>query len=319
MQKRLTCTVRKEDRGITLGTLLKQRLFLTTRQLRTLKHYPGSLSVYDSDCVPFDTFFLKMALPPGSRIEICYPDEGPTVAPEEGRLEILYEDEDLVLINKPSGMACHPAGKLSSGTLANYLAARYPEPVRILGRLDKETSGILAACHSSLAYRRLELQHKAGRYQRIYYALVQGKVEGEGTIRTSLARQETALVGACGHPLSLMVPSSPGSSGQTYDCCTHYTVLRSSPRASLLRVSPETGRMHQIRAHMASIAHPLLGDGLYGGLKQIQTENGSTLDIPRTLLHAHALCLDQPFTGERLFVCCPLPADYAKIVRDLFD
>ena len=250
-------------------------------------------------------------------------------------------------------MPVHPSGDHASGTLANILAARYPEPVRLIGRLDMDTSGVIGACRSSVALTRMEKERKEGVYQKEYVALVHGWLEGTGVIDTPLVRVKCPdLLGKSGHPMSLMlavndpraqkalekgiIVSAHESPAQVSDgylaesavmtAYTAYEVLRNfslpdgSP-ASFVRLDIRTGRMHQIRTHMAFIGHPLLFDGLYGqvhpqadGQTNKAAEGGIGPGRQRCMLHAVSVTFDQPMTGERRTVRAPLPEDFRRLL-----
>jgi len=223
--------------------------------------------------------------------------------PEEITLRVIYEDADLIAIDKPPGMVTHPAPGHLRGTVVNALLyhcqgqlAETGDPLRpgIIHRLDKGTSGVLVAAKSELAYRSLVEQFKHGRVRKCYLALVHGLiVEDEGLIELPLApdhRGERMRVSHEGKP-----------------AVTEFTVLRRLPdRKTLIEARPRTGRMHQIRVHLSYIKHPVVGDPKYGR----RDESG------RMMLHARELEIEHPKSKGRLRLIAPLPPEFAQLMPD---
>jgi 23S rRNA pseudouridine1911/1915/1917 synthase len=232
------------------------------------------------------------------------------LAPDPGvGIDVVYEDADLVVVDKPAGLVVHPGAGQPSGTLVHGLLARYPEiraagqPDRpgIVHRLDKDTSGLLLVARSPAAYDALVAMLAAREVDRRYRALAWGTLGAStGLVDAPIARSA--------RDRTRMAVSVRGKEART-----RYEVVRSyhEPVAvTELVCRLETGRTHQIRVHLASIGHPVVGDARYGGARQ-------SLPTPRLVLHAEQLALDHPVTGEPLSFESPLPADLASVLASL--
>jgi 23S rRNA pseudouridine1911/1915/1917 synthase len=242
----------------------------------------------------------------GQSIEIAVPAPvAVAVRPEAIPLEIVLEDADLVVVNKPAGLTVHPAPGHESGTLVNALLSAVRDLAGIGGqlrpgivhRLDKDTSGLLVVAKSDAAHRALAAQFKAHTAQRTYLAVVRGRVRSDGgTVRAPLGR----------HPVRrkriAVVPSGR-------EAVTHYMVLERFRGATLLACRLETGRTHQIRVHLAHAGHPVIGDPVYGRAR--------APEIARQALHAARLEFDHPRTGRRVTCTAPVPDDMARLVARL--
>jgi 23S rRNA pseudouridine1911/1915/1917 synthase len=249
-----------------------------------------------------------VALESGQRVRITIPPPEPsTPLPESVPLRIVYEDDDLLVVDKPAGMTVHPAPGHRTQTLVNALLARYPQLSSaggegrpgIVHRLDKDTSGLIIVAKNDAAHLALARQLKAHEVEKTYIALVEGKLkEPEGVIEASIGR----------HPRQRkrMAVVAGGREART-----HYRVLREIDGRSLVEVRPETGRTHQIRVHFASIGHPVAGDAVYGrGRRAIPS-------LRRQFLHASRLALRHPRTGERLELEAELPEDLLRALGEL--
>jgi 23S rRNA pseudouridine1911/1915/1917 synthase len=222
---------------------------------------------------------------------------------------VVHEDADLLVVDKPAGVVVHPGAGQVSGTLVNGLLARYPEirdigqPDRpgIVHRLDKGTSGLLVVARSAAAYDGLVAMLGRHAVDRRYRVLVWGTVASP----TGLV---DAPVGRSGRERTRMAVTVRGKPARTW-----YDVVRTFHRpveVTELVCRLETGRTHQIRVHMASIGHRVVGDGRYGGDRQ-------SLPLPRPFLHAEQLGFEHPITGEELMFTSPLPDDLAQVLADL--
>jgi len=239
---------------------------------------------------------------PGMKIEVA-----PAPAPEldtrggDVEFEVVYEDDDLLVVDKPAGVVVHPAPAHPVGTLAQALASRGAaggEPFRpgIVHRLDRDTSGLLVVAKSEEVHRRLQDQLRRREVTREYLALVEGRPDARsGTIDAPIGRdrgRRTVISTRTDRPRQAV---------------THFEVEQELPRTTLLRVRLETGRTHQIRAHVAAIGHPVCGDPAYGGLS-----SGRRLGLTRQFLHAANLLFSHPRTGEIVRCESKLPADLLR-------
>lgn len=244
----------------------------------------------------------------GDRI-FCHVPEAvePEILAEPMDLEILYEDKDVIFINKPKGMVVHPAPGHISGTLVNGLLYHCRGELSgingvmrpgIVHRIDKDTTGVIVACKNDSAHRALAGQLKEHSITRRYYAIVHGGFSGEeGTVDAPIGR----------HPVDRKKMSINEKNGKP--AVTHYRVLERLGNFTWIECRLETGRTHQIRVHMASIKHPLLGDEVYGpGNCPVKHLQGQTL-------HAGVLGVIHPSTGEYLEVTAPLPKYFTGLLE----
>jgi 23S rRNA pseudouridine1911/1915/1917 synthase len=268
---------------------------------------------------------------PGAHIGLVVP--APVAAEPQAEsigLNVVYEDDDLIVIDKPAGLVVHPAAGHASGTLVNALIAHCGESLSGIGgvkrpgivhRLDKDTSGLLVVAKNDRAHKGLADQFadhgRTGPLERAYLAIVWGVPErAKGTVEAALAR------GAHNREKIVVVT---GESGRF--ALTHYAVAEplppENPVAALVRCELETGRTHQIRVHMAHIGHPLLGDQLYGsGFKTKanrlgEDQQSALAALRRQALHATILGFEHPRTGDFLRFESPLPADMARLLDSL--
>jgi 23S rRNA pseudouridine1911/1915/1917 synthase len=240
----------------------------------------------------------------------------PTVhaEPEAMALDVVYEDADLLVINKPAGLVVHPGAGNASGTLLNGLLAHAPQleslpRAGIVHRLDKDTSGLLLVAKSLPAHTALVRDLAERRVSRQYLAICSGVLTGGGTIDAAIDR----------HPVdrTRMAVRDDGR-----PAVTHYTVVERFRAHTCVKVALETGRTHQIRVHFAYRRHPLVGDPVYGGRLALPAGASESLrDALRTFrrqaLHATRLELRHPVTGEELVFEAPPPADFQSLLRTL--
>lgn len=230
-------------------------------------------------------------------------------------LDIVYEDEDIVVVNKPAGLLVHPTLSQRRHTLVNALLARYPEiskvgenPLRpgIVHRLDKDTSGLLIAARNQKAFYFLKNQFLARSVVKKYFALVKGAPkEKEGVIRYAIRPSKSNRLKKVA-----VKESRLDNKRSTRIAETAYKIRKIiGGKFSLLEVSPKTGRTHQIRVHLAAIGHPIVGDSLYGG-------EGNSVSLKRQFLHAYYLKFITP-SGAPLALEIDLPPDLQKIIDDL--
>ena len=249
------------------------------------------------------------------QIEVIIPEpvEYEAVA-ENIPLDIVYEDEYIIVVNKPSGMVVHPAPGNYTGTLVNALLYHCRDSLSGIGgimrpgivhRIDKDTSGLLVVAKCDMAHTALSEELSYHGIEREYHALVRGGFKsGRGTVDLPIAR----------HPKDRkkMAVSAPGIGREAV---THYEVLRSYGQISYLKLRLETGRTHQIRVHMSHTGHPLLGDEVYGPANKTLFEKKHPSLFDGQILHAKRLTLTHPKTGERMTFECELPDNFKRLLE----
>ena len=258
----------------------------------------------------------------GDRVCLTIPNSRPleTLQPESIPLDILYEDNHLIVLNKPAGMLVHPASSVNVGTLVNALLAHCTdlsgiggvERPGIVHRLDKDTSGVLVVAKTDVVHRELSEQFEKHTITRQYVAVVCSiPAEVTGTIDAQIARSRR----------DRRRMTTVENNGRR--AVTHYQVLESYHKFSLIQLTLETGRLHQIRVHMQHIGHPVAGDTIYGG-EQRALNNADTLPVKHALiqlkrqaLHARTLQFEHPVTHERMIFSAPKPADMQRLVDAL--
>lgn len=270
-------------------------------------------------------------LPAGRRVKLgdvividIPPD--PRASPDPGQsldFPILYEDQWMVAVDKPPGMAVHPSGRHLAGTLIQALHRRYRNPddpgrdvaPRLLHRIDLETSGLVAVGLDESFHQFVRRQFEDRQVQKSYLAVVHGRPEqASGTIDLPLVPDKTSAV---------RLKLTTGAAGEGLPAVTDFRLLRGNERFSLLEIRPQTGRTHQIRVHMAAIGCPLVGDKLYGADERLFLHQiAGTLDasqrqqlvLERHALHSHTLQFFHPMLGREIELRAPLPADMAALV-----
>ncbi|HVS02099.1 MAG TPA: RluA family pseudouridine synthase [Thermoanaerobaculia bacterium] len=253
----------------------------------------------------------------GAEVACDPPPPAPAeIAAEAGPLTLLHEDAELLVIDKPPGIAVHPGAGREGGTLAHRLLAHYPElsgvggPGRpgIVHRLDKDTSGVLLVARTPLAYRRLSRAFAERRVDKRYLAIVHGVPrQPQGTIAAAVGRHPTRR-----RQMTVRADGRPAR--------TSYRVLATAGGAALLEIDLETGRTHQIRVHAKHLGHPLVGDPVYGEARWRVAPAAARRALrafPRPALHAWRLGLAHPASAERLEVEAPVPADLRALWQEL--
>lgn len=240
--------------------------------------------------------------------------EQPAWDPEDIPLNIIYEDESLLIINKPPGMVVHPGAGNIHQTLLNALLHHAPQlqtlpRAGILHRLDKDTSGLLVVAKTHASLRKLSQQLKNKSLIRIYQAVVCGVLIGGGKVDAAIGRHSIQR-----KKMAVVEEGKPA--------VTHYRILERFPAYTLLKIQLETGRTHQIRVHMAHIRHPVFGDPVYGG--RLSLPKGASAELiqmlrqfKRQALHACELGLTHPESGKTMTFKAPLPKDMQKLINQL--
>ena len=259
----------------------------------------------------------KRAITLGDVVEIILPEPAECEAePEDIPLDVVYEDDDIIVINKPQGMVVHPAPGNYSGTLVNALLFRCRDSLSGIGgimrpgivhRIDKDTSGLLVVAKNDFSHAALSEELKYHGIEREYHALVKGGFSADvGTVNEPIGR----------HPIDRKKMAVLRNSESSREAVTHYEVLGRYGNVSYLKLMLETGRTHQIRVHMSYIGHPLLGDEVYGQSKTPFEKRHSAL-LSGQALHARRLSLTHPRTGARMTFECPLPQEFSKLLEIL--
>lgn len=239
-----------------------------------------------------------------------------SLEPYDFPLDVVYEDPEVIVINKPAGLVVHPAHGHTNDTLINALIAHQKNlspgssPFRpgLVHRIDKDTSGLLVLAKTEKVHNSLARQFLKKTVHRIYHAIVFGQLrEDTGTITSQIVRSESDRK-------KFMATDAPVGK----HAITHYKVLQQAPHFSFVQLKLETGRTHQIRVHMSHIGHPIVGDNTYNGKKRAnnlasQELKKLILEMPRFALHAKELAFTNPINNQRLSFSCPWPADLQKL------
>lgn len=256
----------------------------------------------------------KYSVKENDKIEIEIPEpEEYEAQPENIPLDVVYEDSDIIVINKPSGMVVHPAPGNYTGTLVNALLYHCKDSLSGIGgvmrpgivhRIDKDTSGLLVVAKNDAAHRALSEELGYHGIEREYHALVRGGFkEQSGTVDLPIGR----------HPIDRKKMAVIKSGVGAREAVTHYEVISSYGQITYLKLRLETGRTHQIRVHMSHLGHALLGDEVYASTKTLFEKQHAPL-LDGQILHAKRLILTHPRTGERMTFECPLPDNFKKLI-----
>lgn len=288
--------------GLTIKEILTDKLGFSKRAIADLKNRPDGITVNGEHVT------VRKVLREGDILVINCDDEdlsNEKLIPSNVLPDIIYEDDDIVLINKPPFMPTHQSQGHFTDTLANSLAYHYsllerPFIFRSINRLDRNTSGIVLVAKNRLSAAKLSEQMKKGGIRKTYLALLDGAMEQEhGRIETHIRRREKSII------LREVCQTSEDSQL----AITDYRVIAVSDGVTLVEASPITGRTHQLRVHFSHLGAQILGDDLYGSKSAL---------INRHALHAHKLHFTHPTTGEALTFFAPLPQDMRSIIDDKF-
>lgn len=281
----------ESQQGTLIRTFLQETGGFSKRLLIKAKSPAGIISVNGEKKT------VRYVLQTGDVLQVKLPQEviAERMQKEALPLHIVYEDDSFLVIDKPAGMATipsrhHPTGTIANGLLHYYAEKKLPYTVHIVTRLDRDTSGLLLVAKHQYSHSRLAALQKVQQIDRTYVAIVHGVPEKTaGVIDAPIGRKAGSIIER--------VVTPEGQHAKT-----HYKLKEQYASSSLLELTLETGRTHQIRVHMAFLGHPLLGDDLYGGEKQA---------ISRQALHSSKLVFPHPETGEKMSFTSPLPAEMA--------
>ncbi len=250
----------------------------------------------------------------GQRVTIRAARHEVHAAPEDLPLSIVYEDDDIVVVDKPPGMVVHAGAGVKSGTLANALLYHIGRLSSLGGdlrpgivhRLDRMTSGLVVAAKNDSAHRALSEQFKARAVKKVYTLLVHGRVAGEsGEVKKPVGRDRFRRV-----------RMRPGGLGAR-EALTRYRVLRRFSQFTLVEAQPHTGRTHQIRVHFSSIGHPVVGDTMYGAPSRLKIGDHVEKTLERNFLHASAIEFRHPRTRQTISLRAPLPTELKAFLQRL--
>ena len=322
--RELTVTINESDGIVPAGDVMRDVLLLSSREVSRCKQFEdGVMVIRKSDNAENDKKIIKAIpirlidrLSPGDVLIVrIYEDNDNAgdIVPVQGEIEIVYEDEDLIALNKKGDMVVHPSYAHYTDSLSNYLSGYYERTgqnhvIRTIGRLDRETSGIVIFAknrHSAalLSKQTIELSRR-----KEYLAICHGVFEeNSGTVDAPIRRRPSERMIREVHP-------------EGKRAITHFTVEKQYEDYALVRLKLDTGRTHQIRVHMSYLGHPLLGDNFYGyksDLLKIDKELSVPFDnhgMTRAALHAARVEFQQPITGDKITLCAELPEDMRRLL-----
>ena len=280
-------TVRSDDDGVLLKSFLRRKCGLSARSMTVIKYNGGSILREN------EALRARDILRDGDLIKVRLPKEQCDIAPAEGDLDILFEDNYLLIVNKPPAMPVHPTKRHQYDTLANIVSLYQQSrgesyTFRALNRLDMDTSGCVILAKDRIAYRLV-----FPTIRKTYYAVCEGVITEGGTIDAPIGSADASRIKRC--------VRNDGSVA-----ITHYEPVFDDGKHTLCRVWLETGRTHQIRCHMSYLGHPLAGDAMYGGSMEL---------IQRQALHCQSVTLRHPVTDDMIHVKTPLPHDFKSVIN----
>ena len=302
MERRLKYIIEEKHHGKTVGMFLKEKEYSRGVIIELKKTTTGITKngVWAT---------VNEVLQTGDILDICLVEEtvSENIVPVDGQLEVLYEDEDLLVVNKPYDMPIHPSVNNYDNTLANYVAYYYkqqnrPYVFRCINRLDRDTTGVTIIAKNLLSASILSNRVKGRDLSRIYVAFVEGVTEERGTINLPIGRADGSII-------KRQIDYSEGK-----EAITHYQKLTTfyieENPISIVALQLETGRTHQIRVHMSATGHPLLGDFLYNEGNHMLIRQG---------LHGVICGFTHPITGEDMQMVAPLPKDMKMLLQKATD
>ncbi|QXM05479.1 RluA family pseudouridine synthase [Crassaminicella indica] len=291
----LTFYVDEEHSGLSLKEVLYDQMRLSSRLVRKAKR-KKNIRV-NGNRISFHAILRR-----GDIVEVIMEEEPNQFEPEDIPVEVVYEDVDLLIVNKQPGIVVHPTRRHPTGTMANALINYMIKKgesfkIRFVNRLDRDTSGLIIIAKNPYAQQELSKQMQENKVEKIYLSVVKGVIkEHKGTIDEPIGRPDPDNI-----QRKVYAQGQPS--------ITHYEVIDRLDDATVIRVKLETGRTHQIRVHMSHIGYPLIGDELYGYVDEKL--------IKRQALHAEKLIFYQPRTNELIEVTAPIPKDIKQLIEKL--
>ncbi len=304
--RELSYQVFEGEEPITAGEIMRDKMLLSSREMSRCKQFDDGVMVVksDGDSSKAEPRRLIDSVNPGETLLVrLYEDNDNAgdIVPTEGNLDIVYEDEDLIVINKEGDVVVHPSYAHYKDSMSNFLAGYYEKTgqrhvIRTVGRLDRETSGLVIFAKNRHSAALLSKQKENMSRRKEYLALCYGVFEEkEGTVNKPIRRRPDERMIREVHP-------------EGKEAITHYRVEKQFKDYALVRLVLDTGRTHQIRVHMAYLGHPLLGDNFYG------KDNPDNKGLLRAALHAGYIEFDQPITGEKIKLESRMPDDMNKLI-----
>lgn len=296
MNRNIDYIIDEDSAGLRVEQFLRRKRY-SGQNLSEIKRMPKSILVNGVH------YYMRQELSAGDHLQvrICETQNSEKIPPTKLPLDIIYEDEDLLVLNKPAGMPIHPSLNNYTNSIANALAYYFqsqgkPFIFRCCNRLDRDTSGLTIVSKHLVSGSILSDMTKCREVHREYLAIARGSVTpSEGTIQAPLGRKEGTII-------ERTVDWEHGE-----DAVTHYKVVKEANGHSLVSLRLETGRTHQIRIHMKYLGYPLIGDYLYNPDMEYMT---------RQALHSHHMEFTHPITGEHMSFTAPLPEDMARVMQE---
>lgn len=296
MNRNINYIIDEDSAGLRVEQFLRRKRY-SGQNLSEIKRMPKSILVNGVH------YYMRQELSTGDHLQvrICETQNSEKIPPTKLPLDIIYEDEDLLVLNKPAGMPIHPSLNNYTNSMANALAYYFqsqgkPFIFRCCNRLDRDTSGLTIVSKHLVSGSILSDMTKYREVHREYLAIARGSVtSSEGTIQAPLGRKEGTII-------ERTVDWEHGE-----DAVTHYKVVKEANGHSLVSLRLETGRTHQIRIHMKYLGYPLIGDYLYNPDMEYMT---------RQALHSHHMEFTHPITGEHMSFTAPLPEDMARVMQE---
>ena len=296
MNRNIDYIIDEDSAGLRVEQFLRRKRY-SGQNLSEIKRMPKSILVNGVH------YYMRQELSTGDHLQvrICETQNSEKIPPTKLPLDIIYEDEDLLVLNKPAGMPIHPSLNNYTNSIANALAYYFqsqgkPFIFRCCNRLDRDTSGLTIVSKHLVSGSILSDMTKYREVHREYLAIARGSVTpSEGTIQAPLGRKEGTII-------ERTVDWEHGE-----DAVTHYKVVKEANGPSLVSLRLETGRTHQIRIHMKYLGYPLIGDYLYNPDMEYMT---------RQALHSHHMEFTHPITGEHMSFTAPLPEDMARVMQE---